>query len=224
MFEIDPASGKICCKECFEADPFKTEWIFRAAAKQHTAESNDHAAKVQANVGRHAADAACATRISTPYSSLHKNGLNFNSFASPAPSAKPAMFHQNGHAPWLDPMHNDFFSPMDNIIIPAGVTPLSDNPSLEHECLQQEVELLMMEAEQIDELGPDYRDDDITLTNINDNLDPFHEFDQESEEDGQQDHFTKMLASGDFSSYPNKIVCQIVIIPGGELEYLTLTI
>jgi hypothetical protein len=113
---------------------------------------------------------------------------------------------------------------MDNIIIPAGVTPLSDNASLEHECLRREVELLMMEAEQIDELGPDYRDDDTTLTNINDNMDPFREFDQEAEEDGQQDHFTEMLSSGDFSPYPNKIVCQFVIIPSDELEYLTLTI
>jgi hypothetical protein len=82
----------------------------------------------------------------------------------------------------------------------------------------------MMEAEQIDELGLDYRDDDATLTNIDNNLDPFHVFDQEAEKDGQQDHFTEMLASGDFSPYPNKIVCQIVIVPGGELQYLMLTI
>jgi hypothetical protein len=221
VFEIDPASGKIRCKECFEADPFKTDWISRAAAKRHTVDSNDHATNVQTNVGRRAADAARVTRISTAYLSLHQNHLNF-SFASPAPSTQPAMFHEN--AP--DPIHSDdhFFSPMDDIIIPAGITPIFDNTSLEHECLRREVELLMMEAEQIDELGPDYRDDDATLTNIDDNLDPFRVFDQEAEEDGQQDHFTETLASGDFSPYPNKIVCQIVIVPSCELQYLMLTI
>jgi hypothetical protein len=63
VFEIDPASGKIRCKECFEADPFKTDWISRAAAKQHTVDSNGHATNVQTNVGQCAADAACVTHI-----------------------------------------------------------------------------------------------------------------------------------------------------------------
>jgi len=69
----------------------------------------------------------------------------------------------------------------------------------------------MMEAEQIDELGPDYRDDDATLTNIDDNLDPFYVFNQEAEEDAQQDHFIETLADGDYAPYANKIVCHLAL-------------
>jgi hypothetical protein len=184
--------------------------MFRAAAKRHIFDSNDHATNVQANIGRRAADAARFTRISMTYSSLHQDDFN-STFTSPAPPVQPTLFDKNDHP--LDQVHNDthFFSPMDDIIIPAGVTPLSNNLSLEHERLRREVELLMMEAEQIVELGPDYRDDDATLTNIDDNLDPFYVFNQEAEEDAQQDHFIETLADGDYTPYANKIVCHLAL-------------
>jgi len=43
---------------------------------------------------------------------------------------------------------------------------LANDSSIEQEQLQQEVELLMMEAEQMDEFQPDYFEDYATTTNV----------------------------------------------------------
>ena len=67
---------------------------------------------------------------------------------------------------------NNIFQPLDNLIIPAGITPLIDDISLEHERLRQEVGFLMMEAERLDEFGPE-NEDDATLTNIVENMESF---------------------------------------------------
>jgi hypothetical protein len=111
---------------------------------------------------------------------------------------------------------------MDDVVIPAGLAPLIDDPSIEHECLRREVELLMMEAEQIDELGPEHVEDDATTTNVIDHLHSLHVFasskfyiiphyiigtDQDTEEDAQQDHFMETNVDGDYAPYPNRVVC-----------------
>jgi hypothetical protein len=172
VFEIDQASGKIRCKECFEADPLKTEWITRAAAKRHLEVSNEHVMNTQANSERRAADAAHHQNISATYSSLSYSDFN-TSEMNPTPSSRPALFDANND---ILPNDNNIFRFMDDFIIPAGVAPLTDDPSLEHERLRREVELLMMEAEQIDTLGPEYADDDATITNIVDDLHSFRMF------------------------------------------------
>jgi hypothetical protein len=71
---------------------------------------------------------------------------------------------------------NDFWGPMNDVVIPAGLEPLINDPSIEHERLRREVELLMMEAEQIDELGPEYDEDDATTTNVADHLNSLRVF------------------------------------------------
>jgi hypothetical protein len=94
------------------------------------------------------------------------------------PSAQPALFAtNNNHVP--DLMHDwdggDLFGPMDDLVIPAGIMPLVNDP---HERLRREVELLMMEAEQFDEMGGN-DEDDATITNVTEHfhsLRVFHSF------------------------------------------------
>jgi hypothetical protein len=170
VFEVEESSGKIRCKECLEADPFQTDWITRAAAKRHLEESNEHAANVRNNLERHAADAARQQRLSAPYSALSYNNFD-SSILNPVQPSRPALFEPKNMPDTADD-DNNIFHPLDNLIIPAGITPLIDDISFEHERLRREVELLMMEAEQLDEFGPE-NEDDATLTNIVENMESF---------------------------------------------------
>lgn len=165
-FDIDQSSGRIRCKECFKADPTKTSWITRAAAKRHLQESTDHAENVQTNQKMQAVNAARHQQLSATYSAL-----SYNAFDATIPNPMPPVRHtlfdtNNDRAPDID----DFWRPMDDIIIPAWLTPLADDSAIERERLRQEVELLMMEAEQMDEFEPDYFGDDVTTTNVAEHL------------------------------------------------------
>jgi len=170
VFEVDESSGKIRCKECLEADPFQTDWITRAAAKRHLEGSNEHATNVQNNLERRAADAAHQRHLSAPYSALSYNSFD-SSILNPIPPSHPALFDTNDHDIMAN-NDNDMFRPLDGLIIPTGITPLVDDISFEHERLRREVELLMMEAEQLDEFGPE-NEDDATLTNVIENMQSF---------------------------------------------------
>ena len=173
VFEVNESSGKIHCKECLEDDPFQTDWITRAAAKHHLEESNEHAANVQNNLERHAADAAHQQRLSAPYAALSYNNFDY-SIPNPVPPSRPALFQTNNPniMPDMADNNENIFHPLDNLIIPAGITPLVDDISFEHERLRREVEFLMMEAEQLDEFGLE-NEDDATLTNIVENMESF---------------------------------------------------
>jgi hypothetical protein len=125
-----------------------------------------------------------------------------------------------------DPMlraddEDDFWGPMDDVVISAGLAPLFDDPSIEHERLRREVELLRMEAERIDELGPDYVEDDATTTNVTDHLHSLRVFaplnlyiishyiigtNEDTEEDARRDHFMETNIDGDYTPYPNRVV------------------
>ena len=61
VFEIDDTTGNIRCKECFEADPHKTEWMRRNLDKQHLTQSLEHSANVTANQKCREAEAARRT-------------------------------------------------------------------------------------------------------------------------------------------------------------------
>jgi hypothetical protein len=137
VFEVDESSGKIRCKECLEADPFQTEWITRAAAKHHLEESNEHAANVRNNLKRRAADAAHQQHLSAPHSALSYDNFD-SSIPNPVPPSRPALFGMNDLRIMPDMADNDdnIFHPLDNLVIPAGITPLIDDISLEHERLR----------------------------------------------------------------------------------------
>lgn len=52
-------------------------------------------------------------------------------------------------------------------LIPVGILPISsDDPSAERELLRRQVEMLLMQAEQVDEFGGTIDENDSTLTNI----------------------------------------------------------
>jgi len=137
-FETDEESGKLRCKECFQVNPAKTAWITRAAAKRHIEDSSEHAANVQINGERRATDAARRQHLSAVYSSHSYSDFN-STVPNPLPSARPALFDtNNNHVP--DLMHDqdggDLFGPMDDLVIPAGIMPLVNDPSIEHERLR----------------------------------------------------------------------------------------
>jgi hypothetical protein len=60
--------------------------------------------------------------------------------------------------------------PMDYPTIPAHMDPMSHDSEAEREHLRREVELLLMQAEQLDEFGSGEFADDSTVTNIADEL------------------------------------------------------
>ena len=136
VFEIDKTSGKIRCMECFQANPAKTSWINRSAAKRHLEDSNEHTENVRTNLERHTADATRDQHLAATYSALSYRDFD-STFPNPMPSVRPALFDTN-ISNSLDTTrynsHNDnLFAPMDDLVIPAGVVPLYDDLSLEHE-------------------------------------------------------------------------------------------
>jgi hypothetical protein len=135
VFEINQASGKIHCKPCFEADPAKTAWITRGAAKQHLEESSEHVANVQANHEIRASEAAHDQRLLAMYSSLSYNNFN-TSVPNPMPPARPTLFSLNDYLMLVDGGDDDIWGSMDHIVIPAGLVPLTNDPSIENERLQ----------------------------------------------------------------------------------------
>ena len=125
----------------------------------------------------------------------------------------------------LKPMHHDY---TDDFPISAGVSPLQHDPEAEREQLRREVELMMMEAEQLDELGPERLEDDPTVTNVaheldllgktflydisfNHNLSLSSGLDAEDDDITIQDSFLKAIIHGKYAPYPNKLVGQFVI-------------
>lgn len=172
VFEIDTMSAKIRCKECFEADPIKIDWITRGAAKRHLT-TGEHFSNVANNNHRHAEALVQQEHLALTYASSGYAALT-SSARAPVPPFQPGLFDGNDTMPGLLPGSIDdddtIFSPMDNLVIPAGVAPLVDDPLLEQERIRREVELLMMQAVQEDELGQYEEDDGATLTNVMANM------------------------------------------------------
>ena len=104
-----------------------------------------------------------------PYSSLSYNNFD-TSVSNPVPPAQPTFFGSNDDLMPIDDDDDDIWGPIDHVVISAGLVPLTNDPSIENEHLRREVELLMMEAEQYDELGPDHFEDDATTTNVAEHL------------------------------------------------------
>src|ERR1700683_1300052 len=104
--------------------------------------------------------------LSALYSALSYDNFD-SSILNPVPPSCPALFKMNNPHIMPDTAggDNNIFHPLDNLILPVGITPLIDDISLEHEHLRQEVGFLMMEAEQLDQFGLE-NEDDATLTNM----------------------------------------------------------
>jgi hypothetical protein len=168
VFEVDEGSGKIRCKECFEADPINTGWITQGSAARHIDQSREHGTNIENNQRRHSLQAIQERRLHEAYSAAGYANLDSN-YQVPGPSIRPDFD---------DPMLDNFvseddniFSAVDNTIIPADIHPLTGyNSAHERERLRRQVELLMMQAEQDDEFMPDGLEDDTTVTNVTENI------------------------------------------------------
>jgi hypothetical protein len=231
VFELDAQSGKIRCRECFEADPIKTNWITRGSAKRHP-ETDEHLANIANNIERRAAEEMQRSRLHATYSTLAYAEFN-SGVPNLAPSSRPGLFDSNDSLPELicEPEgdddvddDNDFFSPLDNYIIPADMAPLENDPSAEREKLRREVELMMMEAERIDDLGAAEFDDDVTVTNVMNEmrglgignticdvsfLTNIPDLNTDADEAPEDDHLAESRFDGDYAPYPNKVVRDI---------------
>ena len=213
VFEIHDTSGKIRCKECFEAGPHTTGWMVRNSHKRHLLQSREHEANVVANKKCREAAAADHTEYHSIYST--QTFANFNAGPSAITvTSRPALFDLG------DEMHDsneNAYDPFYEVIPSADVTPLVRNPGFEQERLWQEVELLLADAEHADLLGRD--EDDATVTNIEDDFADLgadnlidvmpHCLSKMADiqsDDEQIDPFIEIGTDGEYWPYPNRLV------------------
>ena len=168
VFEIDDTTGNIRCKECFEADPHKTEWIRRNSDKRHLTQSLKHSANVTANQKRREAEAARRTEYQSVYSSRAFTSFNTGPSNIAPPSCPTLLGPADGTQADLadNTYHNDTCDPFYGDIPFTDVEPLVRNSEFEQERLRREVELLMADAELADLMGMDK--EDTTVTNVED--------------------------------------------------------
>jgi hypothetical protein len=190
VFEVagDSASDKIRCKECLQANPKKTDWITRAAAKRHVGTA-EHAINVAHNAKIQQDNESQQRRLMESYSSLTYPAFDA-SLPDIVPHSRANLFDADDLMLDLlpfDPNNDDddddddgsthnIFAPLDNLVVPAGVEPLAPNLDWEIDLLQREVELLQMSAEHADEVGNLDEEEDITLTNVTEHFRSLGEF------------------------------------------------
>jgi len=161
VFKVDEISGKICCQECFEADPHAADWMARGSAARHLEASNKHKSSVAINVQHHEANESHHRQLQSTYT--YTSYTSFNSYLpDPSPSTCIGLFDRE-EMPGLGPVHHDY---IDDFPISAGISPHQHDPEAERELLHREVELMMMEAEQLDKVGLEQLEDDPTVTNM----------------------------------------------------------
>ena len=115
----------------------------------HLEASDKHKGSIAINLRRREADASHREQLQFTYS--YSSYALFNPLLpDPSPSTRIGLFNR-GDMQALKPTHHDY---TDDFLISAGVSPLQHDPEAEQEQLRHEVEL-MMEAEQLDELGPE---------------------------------------------------------------------
>jgi len=141
-------------------------WIARGSASRHLDESDKHNTNIAINFQRREANASCREHLQSTYEYTSFALLNSH-ILDPSPSTRVGFF-DNDTVPDPDPMFHNYD---EDYLISAGISPQRHDPEDEQEQLCREVELMMMEAEQLDELGPGQLEDDPTVTNITQELD-----------------------------------------------------
>jgi len=179
----------IRCTACFQANPDKTVWISRKASKRHV-ETAEHISNISRNAKIQQDEEARQHQLMASYSSLTHAAFNM-SLPDPVLQSRANLFADDSMSNQfpgpLDPNEdnsfdsnyndNSIFAPLDNLKVPAGIEPFSQNRHREQDLLRQEVELLLMSAEHVDEFGNGEDEDDITLTNIAERFCSLGEFD-----------------------------------------------
>ncbi|KIJ92376.1 hypothetical protein K443DRAFT_13658 [Laccaria amethystina LaAM-08-1] len=88
-------------------------------------------------------------------------------------------------------MTTDAFPAFTSPIIPAYISPIVHSPEVEHERLRQQVEDLLHQAEHEDEFGSG-NSDDMTMTNVMDELRSLALEEEEGDADDIQDYFSQV--------------------------------
>lgn len=182
VYDFNSETKKIRCKECFEADSVRTNWMEKRGALRHL-RTEAHEVSVQNNRDHQEASNLQRNRIHSAYSTLEYTQLN-SSFTNPKLSSRPGLFNYdnsehlipkliptdpyedgNGTTVYEDNAVEDL---IDNTFIPMGISPLDADLSTaqEQEMLRRQVEMMTMQAEQADNMGPEGMGEDITVTNI----------------------------------------------------------
>jgi hypothetical protein len=131
----------------------------RGSAPRHLEDSDKHQSSIAINLQRREDDTSHHERLQSTYA--YTSYASFNShLADPSPSTRIGLFDSDNR-PELDLGHQDYDFP-----VSAGISPHQHDAEAEREQLRREVELMMMEAEQLDEMGLDQLEDDPTVTNV----------------------------------------------------------
>ena len=119
----------------------------RGSAIRHLEASDKHKGSIAINLHHREADASHRERLQFTYS--YSSYASFNPLLpDPSPSTHIGLFNR-GDMQALKPIYHGY---TDDFPISAGISPLQHDPEAEWEQLHREVELMMMEAEQLDEL------------------------------------------------------------------------
>lgn len=160
--EQDPATKKVRCLICKEADPTGSgHWINKSSLKGHL-DSDAHATEVLRKRERDEQSAADIRRLNETYSGA--DTIPNSDFRSPELDARPGLFD-----PGPDFAQNsDFDMRFAEPLVPVYMEPLVHDPEVERERLRRQVQDMLLEAEHEDEFGRDDDDDDLTVPNIAD--------------------------------------------------------
>jgi len=128
VFEVDVGSNKVRCKECFEADPYKTNWMAKGGAKRHT-QTDEHYSNVVNNTNRRNAAAAQHDLYSATYAGLKYAEPNSDFTTAAASNSRPGLFDDMPDLlpGYTDDVNNDIFRSLSDVTISAGITPLVDD-------------------------------------------------------------------------------------------------
>jgi len=219
-FEEDDTGKFVRCLICSETDPHGKlgSWIARTSMKNH-AKSDGHATQVLRKAER---DAQKSTEESQRRRLNEGPSAQLTSiFSQPTSSRRTGMFDNSnslGHNWDIPASHSPNFPPRNpELLVPTGVTLLSDNTAGKQQELEQQYQELLRQAEHIDEFGED--DDSFDFNGGRDGkggsfLCSYRLFDSlcgvglvdVPEPEDIAEYFSNLPTEKDYFPYPNKLV------------------
>ncbi|EIW77678.1 hypothetical protein CONPUDRAFT_75500 [Coniophora puteana RWD-64-598 SS2] len=207
VFEEKPDdSKKIRCRECIRVWP-KSTWISRASQKKHC-ESQEHHTAVQRNFEQ--AEAANLQAVSDPYELFYRTAGGVSMSLIPPPliarNPRPHMLSALDTPQDHDDCSNDMII---DLQAPPSVDALAieaERMALERERIQEQIQLLLMDAQSADFMDSTDHEDDVTLSNV---VHDFRDMDLQhgpSEEDVHDFFNANVQMDSDYAPYPSKVV------------------
>lgn len=159
-FEEDSQSGKVRCLAC------KGNWVLKGSAQRHLLGAGHLSTVAAASDSRQQAEEN-TQRLQQPYYNSSSAYINPSSSVT-APELRVGIFDAAAYddMPGLVPLDDDEYH-ASSPLIPVGILPATlDDPDVERELLRRQVEILLMQAEQVDEFSEADFANDSTITNI----------------------------------------------------------